>query len=94
MKIKLAKLPSIVLALSISSSVSAESIKFAKELNKASDTLVMFKSESTTANFSKVDGQTGGQLSRALKANQFDGSYGTFVEILAPNQMNYQLSKR
>ena len=69
--------------------VSAETFNFDTTLNAKSDTLVVFKNEANTTDFDMFDTQTNGQLSRALNAEQFNARYGSFVEVLAPNQLSY-----
>jgi len=89
MKTKFTKLSSIFLALTLSQSVNAEVFNFTTAVNDKSDTLVVFKSESNAQTFSAFDRKTDGQLSRALDASQFIENYGSFVEILAPHNLNY-----
>lgn len=89
MKAKLSKLSSVFMALAISQSAMAETFNFNKTVSDKSDTLVVFQNTTKSTDFAKFDKKTGGQLSRALNANQFDGSYNTFVEVLAPNKLNY-----
>lgn len=89
MKAKLTKMPSIVMALAISQSAMAEKFNFGTEISDKSDTLVLFQNTSKTTDFAAYDEKTDGQLSRAFKANGFDGSYNTFVEVLAPNKLSF-----
>ncbi|QOL26806.1 leucyl aminopeptidase [Thalassotalea sp. LPB0316] len=89
MKAKLTQLSSLFLALAMSHAVQAETFSFNNDVNEQSDALVVFKSSEDTTGFSAFDQKTQGQLSRAIKANQFDASYNTFVEILAPTNLNY-----
>ncbi|MEM9101219.1 MAG: leucyl aminopeptidase [Pseudomonadota bacterium] len=88
MKAKFIKLSSIMMTLAISQSTLAETFTFTTQVNDKSDTLVVFQNDSQATNFATFDQQTEGQLSRALKANEFDGSYNTFVEVLAPNKLS------
>ncbi len=89
MKGKLVKFSSVFMAVAISFSVNAQSIKFDSVVNKQSDTLVLFKGEGDNVSFTQIDQQTAGQLSRAIKANAFDSSLNSFVEVIAPHQLNY-----
>ncbi|MFD2164844.1 leucyl aminopeptidase [Thalassotalea euphylliae] len=90
MKATLTKLSSIVMALAMSHAATAETFTFTSNVDEKSDTLVLFKNDSNSSEFKTFDAKTSGQLSRALKANQFDGTYNTFVEVLAPNQLSYE----
>ena len=89
MKAKLAKLSSVFMALAMSQSTMAETFKFNTDVSDKSDTLVVFKNDTKSTDFAKFDKQSEGQLTRALNANQFKGSYNTFVEVLAPNKLSY-----
>ena len=89
MKAKLAKLSSVFMALAMAQSAMAETFNFSAEVSDKSDTLVVFQNSQQATGFAAFDKQTNGQLSRALQANQFEGSYNTFVEVLAPNQLSY-----
>lgn len=89
MKAKLTKLSSVLVALALSHSAMAEKFHFEAAVNDKADTLVLFKNGDNATGFATFDKQTNGQLSRALKANEFDGRYNTFVEVLAPNQLSY-----
>ena len=89
MRIKLIKLSSMLMALAVSQSALAETFSFNTEVSEKSDTLVVFQNTQKSTDFAKFDSETGGQLSRAISANQFDGAYNTFVEILAPNTLSY-----
>ncbi|MCW9000867.1 MAG: leucyl aminopeptidase family protein, partial [Kangiellaceae bacterium] len=89
MKAKLAKLSSFFVALSISHSAIAETFKFDTDVSEKSDTLVVFKNDTKPTGFTKFDKKSEGQLTRALSANKFDGSYNSFVEVLAPNKLSY-----
>lgn len=90
MHAKFVKLTSMFMALAISQSSIAESFNFNTEVSDSSDTLVLFQNGEKSTGFAKFDQQSEGQLSRALNANQFDGGYNTFVEILAPNKLSYE----
>lgn len=90
MKAKLATLSSALLALAMSQSAVAETFNFSAEVSDQSDTLVLFQNGEKSTDFAEFDKKTKGQLSRALKAKQFNGSYNTFVEVLAPNQLSYE----
>ena len=90
MKAKLNKLSAMLMALAVSHTANADTFDFKTAVNAQSDTLVVFQNASNNAQFSTFDEQTQGQLSRAVKANQFDGGFGSFVEVLAPNNLNYQ----
>ena len=50
---------------------------------------MLFKNAKTSTGFTTFDQKADGHLSRALSANGFDGSFNTFVEILAPNELSY-----
>ena len=89
MKTKLVKLSSALIAISISQSAIAETFKFISEVNEKSDTLIVFQNGEKSTDFAKFDQKSDGQLSRALKAKNFDGSFNTFVEVLAPHKLNY-----
>lgn len=89
MKAKLTKLSSVFMAFAISQSVVAETFKFNTEVSENSDTLVVFKNDANSSDFARFDKKSEGQLTRALNANKFDGSYNTFVEVLAPNKLSY-----
>ena len=89
MKAKLTKLSSVFMAFAISQSVLAETFKFNTEVSENSDTLVVFKNDANSSDFARFDKKSEGQLTRALNANKFDGSYNTFVEVLAPNKLSY-----
>jgi len=89
MKAKLTKLSPVFMALAISQSAFAETFNFNADVNTKSDTLVVFKNKANSTDFAKFDQKTEGQLSRALNANKFDGSYNSFTEVLAPNKMSY-----
>ncbi|WP_133405314.1 leucyl aminopeptidase [Parashewanella tropica] len=90
----IAKLSRIALGLSLVTASTfsfAESITFETQVKKDTDTLVIFYGEKReNTQFADFDKQTNGQLSKALKAADFKGSYSSTVEILAPNNINYQ----
>ncbi|SHG78861.1 leucyl aminopeptidase [Ferrimonas marina] len=89
MKAKLLKLSSVCMALALSQTATAETFEFKSELSADSDTLIVFQNVEQSTDFAQFDSQTQGQLSRALNANGFDASYGSFVEVLAPSQLSY-----
>ncbi len=90
MKKTLLRLSSACLALALSNSALAETIRFATEVENKADALVIFKGKNQETGFNQFDKQTQGQLSRALAANEFDAKSHAMVEVLAPNQLAYE----
>ena len=88
---KLSKL-AIGLSLVTASSLSfAESITFDSTVKKSTDTLVVFYGEEAkNSTFAKYDKKSKGQLNKAIEAAAFKGGYGKMVEVLAPNNLDYQ----
>ena len=71
-------------------SVNAEEISFNNDVKAKADTLVVFHSkESASKGFDAYDSKTNGQLSKAVKVNGFDGSYGKTLSVVAPNNVDY-----
>lgn len=71
--------------------VHAEKINFVDNLASTADTLVVFSSSNRINNdFSRYDQLTSGQLTKALEINNFKSEFGDKIEIIAPNQLNYQ----
>jgi len=76
------------IALSISCAlfnVNAEQISFEKNMSPTADALVLFHGKGNASDeFNRFDKLTKGQLSKAVNVAEFDGSYGSFVEVIAP----------
>ena len=89
MKTKLIKMLTMSVAVAFSQAAFAEKFTFETDISDKSDTLVLFQSAENSTGFAKFDQKTGGQLSRALEAEGFNGNYNTFVEVLAPNKLSY-----
>lgn len=88
---KLSKISLLLGALSLSTTALAENFNFQTELDSNADTLVLFKGSNTKpANFNRFDNKTSGQLTKALSASDFSGKFNSYVEVLAPSNLNYE----
>ena len=90
----ISKLSKIALSLSLlgaSATAAAETFTFETNVNTATDTLVLFhNTDKAGKSFKDFDAKTNGQLTKATKAADFSGTYGSMIEVLAPNNLDYQ----
>ncbi|RLV59421.1 leucyl aminopeptidase [Parashewanella curva] len=90
----IAKLSKLALGLSLvtaSTLTFAESITFDSHVKQDTDTLVLFYGENgANTSFKNFDKQSNGQLTKAIKAADFKGKYSNTIEVLAPNNIDYQ----
>lgn len=88
---KITKLAFAISIAGLATSANAEKFQFETQVSKETDTLVLFHhKDSQFKAFKEFDQKTQGQLSKALTAADFNSDYGSFVEVLAPNNLSYQ----
>lgn len=82
----------LAIAMLASASVSyAENFSFKTSVDAESDTLVLFHGKDVANDtFTAFDKKTNGQLTKAMKAGEFQGKYAQFVTVLAPTNLDYQ----
>ncbi|GHE93954.1 leucyl aminopeptidase [Thalassotalea profundi] len=89
--LKLTKIALATALLSTTTLSNAENFSFKTQVDTQSDTLVVFHGKNTVGDtFSHYDKKTEGQLSKAIKAEKFEGGTGKFVTILAPHNLDYE----
>ncbi|MCH2058646.1 MAG: leucyl aminopeptidase [Thalassotalea sp.] len=68
----------------------ADSFNFKTSLTGNADALVLFQgTNAQSSQLSALDQKSQGQLSKALKINDFKGDFNTFAEVVAPVGLNY-----
>ncbi|WP_440877522.1 leucyl aminopeptidase [Thalassotalea sp. PLHSN55] len=90
MTLKLSRLAVLTSALFLSATSNADTFSFENKISSNADTLVLFQSDThKSAAMTSYDKKTQGQLSKAASVNEFTGAYNSFVEILAPTNLDY-----